>query len=67
MVLREGEVRVEPQFGFAGRVLNVNMGPGFLAGKEIEPVTADPEDGWAHVTRCAAHTIIGPPESIPFK
>ena len=47
-VRRELDGRIDPELRFAVRMLNMNVRPSFLAGKEIEPKSFDPQDRRAH-------------------
>lgn len=41
MILRQFYARLEPELGFAGRVLYVDMSPRLFPGEEVEPVASD--------------------------
>ena len=40
--------RIDPELRFAVRMLNMNVRPSFLAGKEIEPKPSDSQDRRTH-------------------
>ena len=48
IVPRQLEARLEPELGFAGRVLNMHMGPRLLPREEVKPVSTDPENRRTH-------------------
>ena len=47
-VRRQLDGRIDPELRFAVSMLNVNVRPQFLAGKEIEPEPFDPQDRRTH-------------------
>jgi hypothetical protein len=48
IINRELKVWFQPELRFAFRMMNMNVGPPFLAGKEIETITTNPEDRRTH-------------------
>jgi hypothetical protein len=48
VILRQGDLGFQPELRLPGSVLNMHMRPKFLAGKEIEAIPPDPEDGRTH-------------------
>src|ERR1700730_7898311 len=42
------QARVDPEFGFAVGVLNVDVSPPFLAGEKVEPEPLDPQNRRTH-------------------
>ncbi len=47
-VRRQLDGRIDPELRFAVRMLNMNVRPSFLAGKEIKPKPFDSQDRWTH-------------------
>lgn len=40
--------RLDPEFRFAIGILNMDVGPPLLTGKEVEPEPFDPQNCWTH-------------------
>ncbi len=54
---------LDPELGFAGRVLDVNMRTLFLARKKVEPKPSNPQNGRTHCAQNNLTTRVPSPAS----
>jgi hypothetical protein len=48
VILRQGYLRLKPEFGFSIRALHVYVTAWLFAGEEVKPKLTVAKDGWAH-------------------